>query len=69
MKSLLISALAAVAIIPTACTGIDAANEVRYEYPDIFDISYTPDTLHRCTGWFTDAGDGSDSRFLRKRPK
>lgn len=56
MKSLLISALAAVAIIPTACTGIDAANEVRYEYPDIFDISYTPDTLHRCTGWFTDAG-------------
>jgi len=28
----------------------------RYDYPDIFDISYTPDTLHRCTGWFTDAG-------------
>lgn len=33
-----------------------SAEELRYSYPDIFDISYTPDTLHRCTGWFTDAG-------------
>lgn len=39
-----------------SCNNASAANEVRYNYPDIFDISYTPDTLHRCTGWFTDAG-------------
>lgn len=39
-----------------SCNNASAANELRYNYPDIFDISYTPDTLHRCTGWFTDAG-------------
>lgn len=39
-----------------SCEKAQAANETRYEFPDIFDIRYTPDTLHRCTGWFTDAG-------------
>lgn len=28
----------------------------RYDFSNIFDIHYTPDTLHRCLGWFTDAG-------------
>ena len=60
MKSLLYLALTALgtaaAIIPAACTEAAASEELRYSYPNIFDISYTPDTLHRCTGWFTDAG-------------
>lgn len=28
----------------------------RYDFSDILDVHYTPDTLHRCCGWFTDAG-------------
>ena len=28
----------------------------RYEVNNILDIAYTPDTLTRCRGWFTDAG-------------
>ena len=28
----------------------------RYEFNNILDITYTPDTLTRCRGWFTDAG-------------
>ena len=28
----------------------------RYEFNNILDIAYTPDTLTRCGGWFTDAG-------------
>lgn len=28
----------------------------RYEFNNILDIAYTPDTLTRCRGWFTDAG-------------
>lgn len=31
-------------------------SERRYEFNNILDIAYTPDTLHRCRGWFTDAG-------------
>lgn len=31
-------------------------NELRHKFENILDISYTPDTLHRCTGWFTDMG-------------
>ena len=27
-----------------------------YEFNNILDIAYTPDTLTRCRGWFTDAG-------------
>lgn len=28
----------------------------RYEFNNILDIAYTPDTLTRCRGWFTDTG-------------
>lgn len=28
----------------------------RYDFCNILDVHYTPDTLHRCSGWFTDAG-------------
>lgn len=41
----------------TACTaGSKSTAEKRYTFNNILDISYTPDTLHRCYGWFTDAG-------------
>lgn len=48
--------LAVCGYISISCENTSASAGLRYEYPDIFDISYTPDTLHRCTGWFTDAG-------------
>lgn len=58
LRSLIACAVmgAAAAGIISGCTNASASDELRYDYPDIFDISYTPDTLHRCTGWFTDAG-------------
>ncbi|MDD2284030.1 MAG: trehalase family glycosidase [Paludibacter sp.] len=28
----------------------------RYEFGNILDVAYTPDTLTRCNGWFSDAG-------------
>ena len=41
----------------TACTsGSKNTAEKRYTFNNILDIAYTPDTLHRCYGWFTDAG-------------
>lgn len=41
----------------TACTtGSKNSAEKRYSFNNILDIAYTPDTLHRCYGWFTDAG-------------
>lgn len=41
----------------TACTpGNKNTAEKRYTFNNILDIAYTPDTLHRCYGWFTDAG-------------
>ena len=41
----------------TACTsGSKKTAEQRYTFNNILDIAYTPDTLHRCYGWFTDAG-------------
>lgn len=41
----------------TACdSGSKSNTERRYTFNNILDIAYTPDTLHRCTGWFTDAG-------------
>ena len=46
--------LAAVAV--SACAKASASNERRHDFPDIFDIAYTPDTLHRHSGLFTDAG-------------
>mgnify|MGYP002236652916 CR=1 FL=1 len=46
-----------------ACTpGMKSTTEKRYAFADILDISYTPDTLHRCYGWFTDAGSWMASR-------
>ncbi|RHE93167.1 MGH1-like glycoside hydrolase domain-containing protein [Bacteroides intestinalis] len=40
-----------------ACTsGSKNTAEKRYTFNNILDIAYTPDTLHRCYGWFTDAG-------------
>lgn len=41
----------------TACnSGSKKIAEQRYTFNNILDIAYTPDTLHRCYGWFTDAG-------------
>ena len=41
----------------TACnSGSKKTAEQRYTFNNILDIAYTPDTLHRCYGWFTDAG-------------
>ena len=41
----------------TSCTpGTKNTVERRYDFANILDIAYTPDTLHRCYGWFTDAG-------------
>lgn len=49
---------AAVTGLTSACT--PAAESIptgkRYEFANILDIAYTPDTLTRCRGWFTDAG-------------
>lgn len=40
-----------------ACqSGSKTITEKRYAFDNILDIAYTPDTLHRCYGWFTDAG-------------
>lgn len=44
------------AIAVNSCNKSSALNERRYDFPDIFDIAYTPDTLHRYSGLFTDAG-------------
>ena len=49
---------AVVAGLTTACTpaGVNIPTGKRYEFNNILDITYTPDTLTRCGGWFTDAG-------------
>ena len=49
---------AVVAGLTTACTpaGENIPTGKRYEFNNILDIAYTPDTLTRCRGWFTDAG-------------
>ncbi len=43
------------ALVACTCT---TQNELgrRYQYSNLFNISYTPDTLRPCNGWFTDAG-------------
>ena len=60
MKSLryILPLLCAFAAVPVtvSCLKADASESRRYAFPDIFDIAYTPDTLHRAGGWFTDAG-------------
>lgn len=30
--------------------------DIIHRYPHILDIAYTPDSMNRCQGWFTDAG-------------
>ena len=49
---------AVVAGLTTACkpAGENIPTGKRYEFNNILDITYTPDTLTRCGGWFTDAG-------------
>ena len=49
---------AVVAGFTAACTpaGESIPTGKRYEFNNILDITYTPDTLTRCRGWFTDAG-------------
>lgn len=49
---------AVVAGLTTAYTpaGENTPTGKRYEFNNILDIAYTPDTLTRCGGWFTDAG-------------
>ena len=49
---------AVVAGLTKACTpaGENIPTGKRYEFNNILDIAYTPDTLTRCRGWFTDAG-------------
>lgn len=49
---------AVVAGLTTARTpaGENIPTGKRYEFNNILDITYTPDTLTRCGGWFTDAG-------------
>lgn len=41
-----------------SCNRIETNNpsSIRYQFPQILDISYTPDKSTRCQGWFTDAG-------------
>ena len=46
----------ALGLLAFSCVKASASDSRRYDFPDIFDVSYTPDTLHRSTGWFTDAG-------------
>lgn len=52
----LLSLLLVAAGITACATGGQSKTEKRYDFPNILDIAYTPDTLHRCYGWFTDAG-------------
>lgn len=55
-KTILLAA--AVTGITAACNpaGENIPTGKRYEFSNILDIAYTPDTLTRCRGWFTDAG-------------
>ena len=41
---------------PSTPAGENTPTGKRYEFNNILDITYTPDTLTRCGGWFTDAG-------------
>ncbi len=44
------------AVAVSSCARASATNERRHDFPDVFDIAYTPDTLHGHNGLFTDAG-------------
>lgn len=40
-----------------ACsTAEKQTNSIRYQFDNIIDIAYTPNTASRCRGWFTDLG-------------
>lgn len=34
----------------------ESSSGIRYQYPQILDITYTPNNKSQCRGWFTDAG-------------
>lgn len=34
----------------------NGASNIRYQFPQILDITYTPNSTTKCRGWFTDAG-------------
>lgn len=55
-RPILLSLLLLAGLAASCTTDPASTTEKRYDYPDILDIAYTPDTLHRCRGWFTDAG-------------
>ncbi len=42
-------------LVITACSSKEQVVS-RYDYPNIVDISYTPNNLERCKGWFVDEG-------------
>ena len=58
IKTILLATTITVTGLLVACTPAneDIATGKRYEFNNILNISYTPDTLTRCRGWFTDAG-------------
>lgn len=45
-------------VLVTSCIPADKdiPTDNRYQFENILDISYTPDSLTSCHGWFTDAG-------------
>lgn len=53
---MMIGAVVLTAVAVGSCAKASASNERRHDFPDVFDIAYTPDTLHRHSGLFTDAG-------------
>lgn len=55
-RQLISLALLAAGISACSPSGCKLTTEKRYDFNNILDIAYTPDTLHRCRGWFTDAG-------------
>lgn len=59
---------AVVAGLTTACTpaGENIPTGKRYEFNNILDITYTPDTLTRCGGWLQTPVPGWDLPFRRK---
>lgn len=55
-KTILLATVAAGFISSCSPTAENPDTGKRYEFTNILDIAYTPDTLTRCRGWFTDAG-------------
>ena len=55
-KIILLTAVVAGLTTASPPAGENIPTGKRYEFNNILDITYTPDTLTRCGGWFTDAG-------------